>query len=230
MKIETAIIPCAGYGNRLSPITLEIPKPLIQIKNKSLLLNTIELIRNLGIKKIKLNTYYLSDQIEDYVNKLGNGNKIEVINDGEEILDTGGGIKNIMNTSLEENFLVLNPDTLWNLDYKKVILGMIEYYIQKKLNNLLMVVNKSKSYDSRFKGDFSMYNHILSKNENCNYTYTGCQIINKKIMKSIVDKKFSMSEVWDNLLKSNNLFGFESDQEFIHLTDIEIYEKLLKNN
>ena len=230
MKIETAIIPCAGYGNRLSPITLEIPKPLIQIKNKSLLLNTIELIRNLGIKKIKLNTYYLSDQIEDYVNKLGNGNKIEVINDGEEILDTGGGIKNIMNTSLEENFLVLNPDTLWNLDYKKVILEMIEYYIQKKLNNLLMVVNKSKSYDSRFRGDFSMYNHILSKNVNCNYIYTGCQIINKKIMKSIVDKKFSMSEVWDNLLKSNNLFGFESDQEFIHLTDIEIYEKLLKNN
>ena len=49
-------------------------------------------------------------------------------------------------------------------------------------------------------------------------------------MKSIVDKKFSMSEVWDNLLKNNNLFGFESDQEFIHLTDIEIYEKLLKNN
>ena len=230
MKIETAIIPCAGYGNRLSPITLEIPKPLIQIKNKSLLLNTIELIRNLGIKKIKLNTYYLSDQIEDYVNKLENGNKIEVINDGEEILDTGGGIKNIMNTSLEENFLVLNPDTLWNLDYKKVILGMIEYYIQKKLNNLLMVVNKSKSYDSRFRGDFSMYNHILSKNVNCNYIYTGCQIINKKIMKSIVDKKFSMSEVWDNLLKNNNLFGFESDQEFVHLTDIEIYEKLLKNN
>ena len=230
MKIETAIIPCAGYGKRLNPITLEIPKPLIEIKNKSLLLNTIELIRNLGIKRIKLNTYYLSDQIEDYVNKLENRGKIEVINDGEEILDTGGGIKNIMNTSLEENFLVLNPDTLWNLDYKKVILGMIEYYIQKKLNNLLMVVNKSKSYDSRFKGDFSMCNHILSKNENCNYIYTGCQIINKKIMKSIVDKKFSMSEVWDNLLKNNNLFGFESDQEFIHLTDIEIYEKLLKNN
>ena len=230
MKVETAIIPCAGYGKRLDPITLETPKPLIKIKNKSLLLNTIELIRNLGIKNIKLNTYYLSNQIEDYVNSIENIVKIEVINDGEEILDTGGGIKKIMNTTLEENFLVLNPDTLWNLEYKKIILEMFEYYKQKNLNNLLMVVNKSKSYDFRFTGDFSMSNHILSKNENCNYIYTGCQIINKKIVNSIEAKKFSMNDVWNNLLKNNSLFGFESDLKFVHLTDIKIYEKLLEDN
>ena len=103
---------------RLHPITLEVPKPLIKIKNKSLLLNTIELIANLGIKKIKLNTYYLAEQIEDFVNKLENYGKIEIVKDGEEILDTGGGIKNIMKTSTDENFLVLNPDTIWNLGYK----------------------------------------------------------------------------------------------------------------
>ena len=112
MKIETAIILCAGYGKRLHPITLEVPKPLIKIKNKSLLLNTIELVANLGIKKIKLNTYYLAEQIEDFVNKLENYGKIEIIKDGDEILDTGGGIKNIMKTSTDENFLVLNPDTI----------------------------------------------------------------------------------------------------------------------
>ena len=164
MKIETAIILCAGYGKRLHPITLEVPKPLIKIKNKSLLLNTIELVANLGIKKIKLNTYYLAEQIEDFVNKLENYGKIEIIKDGDEILDTGGGIKNIMKTSTDENFLVLNPDTIWNLGYKKIILEMIEYYKLKNLNNLLMVAHKSKSYDTRFDGDFSMNNHKLSKN------------------------------------------------------------------
>ena len=98
MKIETAIILCAGYGKRLHPITLEVPKPLIKIKNKSLLLNTIELVANLGIKKIKLNTYYFAEQIEDFVNKLENYGKIEIVKDGDQILDTGGGIKNIMKT------------------------------------------------------------------------------------------------------------------------------------
>ncbi len=228
MKIETAIILCAGYGKRLHPITLKVPKPLIKIKNKSLLLNTIELVADLGIKNIKLNTYHLSDQIEDYVNKIENNINIEVINDGEEILDTGGSVKKIINTTPEENFLILNPDTLWNLGYKKIILEMIEYYNQKNLKNLLMVVNKSKSFDTRFRGDFFMNDHVLSKNENCNYIYTGCQIINRTVVNSIKVKKFSMNEVWNNLLKDTNLFGFESDQEFVHLTDIEIYEKLLK--
>ena len=229
MKIETAIILCAGYGKRLHPITLKVPKPLIKIKNKSLLLNTIELVAKLDIKKIIINTYYLSDQIEDYVNKLENDINIEVINEHQGILDTGGGIKNIVNTKEEENFLILNPDTLWNLSYKKTILEMIEYYKKKNLNNLLMVVNKSKSYDTRFSGDFSMNNHILSKNKNSNYIYTGCQILNKIILNSIEDKKFSINEVWNNLLKVSGLFGFESNQEFVHLTDIEIYEKLSKN-
>ena len=230
MKIETAIILCAGYGKRLHPITLEVPKPLIKIKNKSLLLNTIELVANLGIKKIKLNTYYLAEQIEDFVNKLENYGKIEIIKDGDEILDTGGGIKNIMKTSTDENFLVLNPDTIWNLGYKKIILEMIEYYKLKNLNNLLMVVHKSKSYDTRFDGDFAMNNHVLSKKKKCNYIYTGCQIINKAILSSIKNKKFSMNKVWNNKIKNSDLFGFESDQEFVHLTDIKIYKKLLKNN
>ena len=229
MKIETAIILCAGYGKRLHPITLKVPKPLIKIKNKSLLLNTIELVAKLDIKKIIINTYYLSDQIEDYVNKLENDINIEVINEHQGILDTGGGIKNIVNTKEEENFLILNPDTLWNLNYKKTILEMIEYYKKKNLNNLLMVVNKSKSYDTRFSGDCSMTNHILSKNKNSNYIYTGCQILNKIILNSIEDKKFSINEVWNNLLKVSGLFGFESNQEFVHITDIEIYEKLSKN-
>ena len=73
-----------------------------------------------------------------------------------------------MKTSTDENFLVLNPDTIWNIGYKKVILEMIEYYKLKNLNNLLMVAHKSKSYDTRFAGDFSMNNHTLSKNKKCN--------------------------------------------------------------
>ena len=68
---------------------------------------------------------------------------------------------------------------------KKQSLEMIEYYKLKNLNNLLMVAHKSKSYDTRFDGDFSMKNHMLSKNEKCNYIYTGCQIINKAILSNV---------------------------------------------
>jgi Nucleoside-diphosphate-sugar pyrophosphorylase involved in lipopolysaccharide biosynthesis/translation initiation factor 2B, gamma/epsilon subunits (eIF-2Bgamma/eIF-2Bepsilon) len=60
MNIETALILCAGYGKRLNPLTLKTPKPLLKINEVTLLENTINLITKLGIKKIKINTFYLN--------------------------------------------------------------------------------------------------------------------------------------------------------------------------
>ena len=96
MKINTALILCAGYGKRLQPLTLKKPKPLITIKNFTLLENTINLLEKLEIHNIKLNTYYLQDQIIDFISKHKLKSKIEIIKDGSEILDTGGGILNLI--------------------------------------------------------------------------------------------------------------------------------------
>ena len=64
MKINTALILCAGYGKRLNPITLKIPKPLIEINKITLLENSINFLEKLKIKNIKINTYYLHNQIQ----------------------------------------------------------------------------------------------------------------------------------------------------------------------
>ena len=67
MKINTALILCAGYGKRLNPITLKKPKPLLEIKKITMLENCINLLQNLGIKKIFINTFYLKDQIDNFI-------------------------------------------------------------------------------------------------------------------------------------------------------------------
>ncbi len=64
MEINTALILCAGYGKRLNPITLNKPKPLIEINEKTLLQNTLNLITSLNVKNILINSFYLSEQIE----------------------------------------------------------------------------------------------------------------------------------------------------------------------
>ena len=69
MKINTAFIMCAGYGKRLNPLTLKIPKPLLEINDLTLLENTINLIKDLNIKKIKLNTFYLKEKIQYFIKK-----------------------------------------------------------------------------------------------------------------------------------------------------------------
>ena len=230
MKIKTALILCAGFGKRLNPITLKTPKPLITINDITLLQNTINLLEKLNIQNIKINTYYLQDQIVDFVLKNKMKSKIEIIKDGDKILDTGGGIFNLIKSSNEDDFIIFNPDTVWNSNYVEVIKNMIDFYYIKNLNNLLMVVNKNKSFDARFKGDFELKENKLSKQEQNNFIYTGCQIINKNLFKNIKDISFSILNIWNQQIKKEMLFGYESNENFVHITDLEIYKRLTKNN
>ncbi len=229
MQIDTAIILCAGYGKRLLPLTKTLPKPLLKIGESTLLEKTIKLIEQLKIKKIKINIFYLSDEIKKFVNQLNTNIDIELIEDGNEILDTGGGIFNMIKNSAEENFLVFNSDTLWNIHYNKYILEMTNLYFKKKINNILLVVHKDLSFDKRLQGDFSLVNEKLTKDNNKKFIYTGCQIINKNIFSKTIKKKFSMNEIWSSQMKESQLFGYESNLEFLHTTDLMIYNKILKN-
>jgi len=230
MKIKTALILCAGCGKRLNPITLKTPKPLITINDITLLQNTINLLEKLNIQNIKINTYYLQDQIVDFVLNNKMKSKIEIIKDGDKILDTGGGIFNLIKSSNEDDFIIFNPDTVWNSNYVEVIKNMIDFYYNKNLNNLLMVVNKNKSFDERFKGDFELKENKLLKQEQNNFIYTGCQIINKNLFKNIKDISFSILNIWNQQIKKEMLFGYESNENFVHITDLEIYKRLTKNN
>tara|TARA_Y100000816_G_scaffold244241_1_gene191791 strand:+ start:2632 stop:3318 length:687 start_codon:yes stop_codon:yes gene_type:complete len=226
MKINTALILCAGYGKRLNPITLSLPKPLIEIRDRSLLSRTIELIVSLGIKNIKINSFYLSDQIVECIRNSNYKNNIEIINDGDFILDTGGGVKNMIQYFKQDDFLVFNPDTIWDINYKDTIIKMIDCYYENKLSNLLLVVNKKKSFDKKLNGDFNLRNKKLKRETNNQYIYIGLQILNRRLLEDIEEKKFSMNTVWNKQLIKSSLNGFESKEEFIHLTDIEIYDKL----
>ena len=229
MEINTALILCAGYGKRLNPITLTKPKPLLKIRDKCLLSQTIELIISLGIKDIKLNTFYLSDQIVNYVRSSPYKNQIEIINDGNKILDTGGGVKHMMKYSKSSDFIIFNPDTLWSGAYKNIILDMINLYEKQQYNNILLVVNKKKSFDKKLKGDFQLNENKLSKENINQYIYTGVQVINKDLLNNIKKKNFSMNTVWNEQINKLNLNGFESKNKFIHFTNIDIYNYFLKN-
>ena len=229
MKIKTALILCAGYGKRLSPLTLEKPKPLIEVNKITLLENTINLIRKLNIQKIKINTFYLENQIENFISAKDFDLNIEVIHDGDQILGTGGGILNLIKNSNENDFIIFNPDTIWNSKYIKIIKEMENFYYNNKVQNVLMVVNKRISYDKYLKGDFSFNFNKLFNYEDKNYIFTGCQIINKNIFSNYKNTSFSISKIWNELINDQKLYGFESLNEFTHITNLEIYNKLIKN-
>ena len=229
MKINTALILCAGYGKRLNPLTLDIPKPLLKINEITLLENTINLLRDLGIKKVILNTFHLKEKIYDFIEKKKFQIDLDIIDEGENILDTGGGILNMMNSSSQKDFLTINPDTLWSKNYKKYIQDMEKFYFSHKIRNILLVVKQNLSFDKDLNGDFNLDKNKIKKNIKNEFIYTGCQIINKTLFDKFLSKSFPVSEVWNRLMDVNQLYGYESLEYFKHVTNIKIYNKLLKD-
>tara|TARA_B100001057_G_C22789268_1_gene926918 strand:+ start:679 stop:1368 length:690 start_codon:yes stop_codon:yes gene_type:complete len=226
MRINTSLILCAGYGKRLNPLTLKTPKPLLKLQNLTMLERCINLNLKLGIKKIFLNKYHLGDQIDNFLKDKNFQIEIEAINDGKEILDTGGGILNMIKKSTDSNFLIFNPDTLWSENYISEIIEMQNFYFSKKLNNILLVVNKGLSFDKNFKGDFQLKDYNLRKNKPNDFIYIGCQILNKNLFTQYQIESFPISKIWNELLDTNSLNGFQSLGNFFHLTDLETFKKL----
>ena len=226
MKIKTALILCAGLGQRLNPLTLKTPKPLLELNNQTVLERCIKVILNLGVKKIFLNTFYLSDQIFDFIKYKNFPIDIQIVEDGKEILNSGGGILNMMNNSKDSDFLIFNPDTVWNENYIDEINMMQNYYFSKNLKNLLLIANKKLSFDKNLSGDFELEVNLLKKKDKKNFIYIGCQILNKDLFENYKVKNFSISDIWSKLLKKNELNGFESFNKFYHLTNLQIVKKL----
>ena len=226
MKINTALILCAGFGKRLNPITLTKPKPLLEINEVTMLEKSINLIKEMGIKKIFINTFYLKQHFSSFIKNKNFNLDIHIVEDGESILDTGGGILNMTSKSDEDDFMVFNPDTIWSNRYRDEIIKMEEIYFSKKLENILLLVNKNLSFDQNLAGDFNLSNNLISKTDNLDFIYIGCQILNKKILANQPISKFSILNIWNKLIDEKKLYGFESKQKFYHLTDLNIFNKL----
>ena len=225
--IKKAMILAAGFGKRLNPLTLNCPKPLLKIGKETLLSNTINFLEQSKIKEVVINVHYLGDQIIEYLNKKKFNLKIIIINEKEKILDTGGGICNALK-HFNENFLCINPDTIWNLNYIKELKQMESNLFLNKKKSHLLVVDKIKSFDKNLNGDFNLHNGLITrkKGENLKYIYTGLQIINPEIFLNINDKIFSINKVWDKLIQSGQLFALESNIDFLHVSTLDVYKKL----
>ena len=226
MKINTALILCAGLGKRLNPLTLNTPKPLLKLNSITMLEKCINILIKFGIKKIFLNTFHLGDQIFKFIKNKKFQIDIQIIEDGKEILDTGGGILNMMENSKDKDFIIFNPDTVWHKDYITEINKMENFYYSNKLDNILLLANKNLSFDKNLKGDFKLTNNLLEKKDDNDFIYIGCQILNRSLFEKHKVHSFSILEIWDELLKKNKLNGFESSKKFYHLTNLETFKKL----
>ena len=104
-----AIILAAGYGTRLKPITDKIPKCLVKIKNKVLLNLWLEKLSVIGVNEILINTHYLADQVESFIENSKFSQKIKIVRE-ESLLGTAGTLNQNIDFFGNEDGILLHAD------------------------------------------------------------------------------------------------------------------------
>ena len=215
----------AGLGKRMQPLTLKTPKPLLEINKISLLERAINLLIKSGVEEISINVHHLPEQIEKFIREKKFKVEVNISNETDALLDTGGGILEATKHFGDNPFYVINPDTLWSDKFIEEAKRLEDSYFKNKKPTLLLV-NKKLSFDGSFKGDFNLTNNQISRDEKNDFIFTGLQIIKRSFLTSENSKVFSMNKIWNDLIANKELYGIESNLKFYHLNTHEMYLKI----
>lgn len=193
-----AMILAAGRGERLRPLTDETPKSLVEVGGRSLLERHLDHVRAAGIRTVVINLGWLGDRI---VERVGSGRRygLEVVysQEGDHVLETGGGIFKALPTLGERPFLVINADVFTDMPVPDVALG------NEHLGHLVMV--PSPAY--RKGGDFDIEDGLLRNTSDQSLTFSGVAIYRPEFFADCEAGRFPLAPMLRNAADRGQLAG-----------------------
>lgn len=214
-----ALIFAAGLGTRLKPITNSIPKALVPINGKPLLQIVIEKLKQAGFNEIIVNIHHFPDQIIDFLKVNNNfGIRIEISDERQMLLDTGGGIKNV-EWFFDDGkpFLVHNVDIISNIDLNELYQA---HSARRALATLVVSRRDTFRYllfdeNNRLKGWVNEKTGELKPQGCCpdifhKLAFSGIQVLSPSVfdLMKTYETKFSIMDFYLNNLEENIMTGF----------------------
>ncbi len=206
-KINKAMVLAAGYGTRLKPLTDRVPKPLVPVAGRPMIVYALEKLQSHGVREIVINVSHLKEQLVAHLA----ARKYPAIKISEEAepLETGGGLKKAQPLLGDDPVFVINSDIIWTDDGESALDRLARHWDDAKMDFLLLAQSKAKAvgYD---KGE----DHLFIKQENtigwddrdAPYIIAGVGIFHPRVLRDAPDGKFSVKILWHQALAQNRLF------------------------
>jgi N-acetyl-alpha-D-muramate 1-phosphate uridylyltransferase len=213
-----AMILAAGRGERLRPLTDEMPKALVEVNGESLLERHLNALAEAGVTTVVINLGWLGEQI---VERVGSGSKfgLQIIYSPEydNVLETGGGIHHALPLLGKDPFWVVNADTY--TDFRLYDLALDD----NALGHLILVPTP----EHKDGGDFDLVDGMVSNNGNRPHTYGGIAVYRPELFAGQVAGRFSLVPLIREAADAGRLSGsiYEGLWE-----DIGTAERLTKLN
>lgn len=222
--IKKALIFAAGKGTRLKPFTDSHPKALALVNDVPLLERNIKYLQSFGVTEFVINVHHFGEQIVEFLEKNNHfGAKIDISDEKDELLETGGGLlfaqKHLEN---EENFIIMNADILTDLNIHELV-----KFHETHLPLATLAVSDRNSSRKLFFNSEMVLKGWMNKNSgetkmaefNNNFkelAFSGIHCINSSIFDKIKRRgKFSIMEEYLELMFDNEILGFQHEAKLI---------------
>lgn len=222
--IKKALIFAAGKGTRLKPFTDSHPKALALVNDVPLLERNIKYLQSFGVTEFVINVHHFGEQIVEFLENNNHfGAKIDISDEKDELLETGGGLlfaqKYLEN---EENFLIMNADILTDLNIHELVkfhethLPLATLAVSDRNSSRKLFFNSEmvlKGWMNKNSGETKMAEF---NNEFKELAFSGIHCINSSIFDKIKRRgKFSIMEEYLDLIFENNILGFQHEARLI---------------
>jgi MurNAc alpha-1-phosphate uridylyltransferase len=213
---HSAIVMAAGLGERMRPLTLERPKPLLELGGKPLIDFALDHLAEAGIGNVIVNLHYKGEMIREYLVK--RTNPPITFQPEETLLDTGGAAKLAVPKLGNDPFFVLNADTVYLNGQTRALTRMADGWRDEAMDVLLMLVavprGETPDYAMAADGRLS----FRPRQPTPTYGMRAVSMIHPRLFGVAPEGKFSLSELWRHAEARGRLFGLEHDGLCYHLS------------
>jgi MurNAc alpha-1-phosphate uridylyltransferase len=212
----------AGFGERMRPLTLRMPKPLVPIAGKPLIDHVLDRLAAAGVETAVVNVHYLPEQLEAHLaNRGGLPPKTLVSDERGVLLDTGGGTKKALPLLGRGPFFVHNADSVWSEGASPALSRMLKKWNPAAMDCLLLLAPAATSIGYAARGDFSMSpdGRLARRGPNkvVPFAFAGVSLCDERLLKDAPDGRFSLNLLWDRSLAKGRLYGIWLDGRWMHV-------------
>lgn len=208
---NSAMVMAAGMGKRMRPLTASMPKPLVRVAGKPLIDHALEQLARGGVSKAVVNVHYLADSLEAHLRASKIPLDIEISDEREKLLETGGGLVKALPMFDEDPFFCLNSDNIWTNSAANCLDELRARWDDRTMDALLLVVPHKNTFNYAGVGDFWLDGQgkvaRRAPGRVAPYVYTGIQLLSKRLLDNPPADAFSTNIFWDRAIANGRLYG-----------------------
>lgn len=224
----------AGVGERMRPITLTTPKPLIAIGGQTMLDRALDALDEEGVEQVVVNAHHLADVVARHL--AGRRQPAIRLSVEAERLETGGGVRNALPLLGQAPFFVVNGDILWRNGARPTLADLADAWEPGRMDALLLLHPVATALGYQGAGDFQRLADgrvtRRDKDERAPHLFAGLQILHPRLFAGSPGGPFSLNVLYDRAIAADRLYAIEHGGSWCHVStpaDIPVAEAFLAN-